>query len=162
MKRGRNGCHGGTTRLLSPESFFASRFFHPPPPDLEHYLGPHCQRLIVKYKPLSGAHLLFPKERLAVRVYYQGDLAAFQQPPQQSQHAGTQGAEADAREVPISNDDFDNLVAFLKAFETAVVLFVLNPEQQMQQLDDFASPLHRAQRLVQRLSLKPNSVRQIS
>jgi hypothetical protein len=154
--------------------------------DLEHCLRPYCQRLIVKGTPLSGAHLLFPKERVAIRSYYQCDIEPFQKQEARENEEKQQRKQGQSNQEGISycqttkkssgrmsqqkkstttttktvvekdivnENDFDNMCSFLKAFETAIVLFILdNPHDQTRQLNDMNSHLHKTERLVQYVS----------
>jgi hypothetical protein len=135
--------------------------------DLEFGLRSYCQKVIVKGKPLSGAHLLFTSERMAVRAYYPCDLIELEQQQQQQQErkvTGNDSKQYDEKQEEDDDDDkdnFDGLLSFLKSFQLALVLFVLPPSTSnnnnnnnisvMQQLDDVTSHFHRAQRLAGRL-----------
>jgi hypothetical protein len=168
--------------------------------DLEHCLKAHCRRLVVTGNPLSGAHLLLQKERIAIRAYYQCDIDAFQEsrlnddddikldeddeqqkhrsldirgsqdkntttnnnnnnPPKttnplRGSHASkTTATTTNNKHMIVMENDFDNVCSFLKSFETAIVLFIMDgPDQQIQQLNDMDSPLHKTERLVRHLS----------
>ncbi|MGK3742273.1 MAG: hypothetical protein ACI90V_009128, partial [Bacillariaceae sp.] len=137
--------------------------------DLEFGLRSYCQKVIVKGKPLSGAHLLFTSERMAVRAYYPCDLIELEQQEQQERKGAENDSKKDDEKEEEDDDDddkykdnFDGLLSFLKSFQLALVLFVLPPPSTknnnnnnnisvMQQLDDVTSYFHRAQRLAGRL-----------
>ena len=112
------------------------------PPDLEFDLRCHCQRLIVKATPLSGAHLLITSERIAVRAYYPCDILEWIK-----QKKKIVGSNPD-------NDDFDGLSGFFSSFQLALVFFIMPPMKNgkiynliAEQLDRLDSHFHRAQRL---------------
>jgi hypothetical protein len=102
-------------------------------------LRSHCQKLRVVEK-LSGAHLLIPSESsLAVRAYFPCDL---------EEHSVVSDCKS---------DDFDNLHAFLNSFKLALVLFILPLDKQREQLDNPSSFFHRAQRLVQSVTINADA-----
>jgi hypothetical protein len=125
-------------------------------PDLEFGLRFHCQRLIVKGTPLSGAHLLVASERIAVRTYYPCDLQELQEQEEEQKtwqkkaRHGTTEKSSGADE-----DDFDGLSGFFSSFQLALVFIIVPPTNNgkvhpasiEQQLDDIDSHFHRAQRL---------------
>jgi hypothetical protein len=107
--------------------------------DLEYALRSHCKKLMVKSASnLSGAHLVLPIEKIAIRAYYPYDLEQIK--PTNSS----------------STDDFEGLSKFLKSFLRPLVMFILPPNDPVfqQQLDDTNSYFHRAQRLVGEWTMK--------
>lgn len=106
----------------------------------------HCGRLMVK-PSLSGAHLHFPSEKLAVRVYYPIDIRALEQ----EYHAmnGTKDIISIIQEPMSDKDDLDGLVAFSKMFALSLVLFVLPDTHFNEQLGRVDSFTFRAQRLLE-------------
>jgi hypothetical protein len=93
---------------------------------------------------LSGAHLKFTRENIAVRAYYPCDIHE-----SSTKEGGGGGGEDD----DVDDDNFDDLETFLK-FQLAIVLFILPSGSPIyhQQLDDTKSYFHRAQRLVMKHS----------
>eukprot|EP00536_Pseudo-nitzschia_multiseries_P009358 jgi/Psemu1/288403/fgenesh1_pg.258_\ len=151
-------------------TILASRRSDHRPSDLEFALRPYCKRLIVKGKPLSGAHLLFAAERIAVRVYYPCDLRELKEKEENRQKQNQRESEPSAlqnqneKETASGNDEgrdkdnFDGLAVFFSSFQLALVLFVLPPANNQEnyndhdatiseQLNDLNSHFHRAQRL---------------
>jgi hypothetical protein len=126
-------------------------------PDLEFGLRSHCQRLIVKGTPLSGAHLLLASERIAVRTYYPCDLQELQEQEEEQKKRQTKARHGTAEESSGADceDDFDGLSGFVSSFQLPLVLIIVPPtnngrvqiESIAQQLDDIDSHFHRAQRL---------------
>ena len=92
---------------------------------------------------LSGAHLKFTKENIAVRAYYPCDI--------QELLLSSSSTNNDSGD---DDDDFDDIETFLK-FQFALVLFILPNKSEIyqQQLDDTTSYFHRAQRLVMKHSI---------
>jgi hypothetical protein len=117
--------------------------------------------------------LLIPslESSLAVRAYYLDcdDLEEFEHNNTNKDSAAT----STNTQCGSRDDDFDNLAAFLNAFQLAVVLFIRtssssssppssssSDQQQREQLDRPSSLFHRAQRLVRSVTLNvdPNTV----
>lgn len=92
---------------------------------------------VVTKSKLSGAHFHCLKEHMVIRAYYPVDLEEL--PP-----------------LSAEEDDFDGMLAFLRTFKLAIVLFVLPPHKPIfeQQLDNISSHFHRAQRLVGKLIME--------
>lgn len=117
----------------------------------------HCQRLIVKGTPLSGAHLLVASERIAVRTYYPCDLQELREQEEEQKKRQTKARHGITEESSGADceDDFDGLSGFASSFQLALVLIIVPPtntgrvqtESIAQQLDDIDSHFHRAQRL---------------
>jgi hypothetical protein len=74
--------------------------------------------------------------------------------PLRGSHASkTTATTTNDKHTIVTENNFDNICSFLKSFETAIVLFIMDgPDQQIQQLDDMDSPLHKSERLVRHLS----------
>lgn len=133
--------------------------------DLEIALRPLCKRIIVKGKPLSGAHLLLTTERIAVRTYYPCGLQELQE-KEQAQSGTTGKRKRQSNKEGLDNDDednFDSLSTFFSFFQLAIVLFVIPHSKNdlditiAQQLEDTDSHFHRAQRLATKLETKRDS-----
>jgi hypothetical protein len=114
--------------------------------------------------------LLIPSSEssLAVRAYYLDcdDLEEFEHNNINKDSTATTNKQGGSGS---GDDDFDNLAAFLNAFQLAVVLFILtssssppssSDQLQREQLDRPSSLFHRAQRLVRSVTLNddPNTV----
>ena len=130
--------------------------------DLELLLRPHCQRLRVVHKLSGGAHLLIPSDdasnfsSLAIRVYYECDLSN-----ELKSTTATTTVIGNNKDIAPWEETV-GLRKFLETFQSAVCLFVIQSDQQRQELlDDPTSVFHRAQRVVRSIVIGNDKKNQV-